>query len=238
MFCSSIKTFYSGKHATEPEIFRPPGMRGAAEIAMPDAQQETAQFHDFLRAFLHEHTAFLKKVLRVYVLRMGLVSGENVSVMVDEIFQDTILQIMTHSERFMSVQEPRAWFLAVAGNLLKRRRARQIRRERFEVLTSELALGTQALNEAELLDGLTGTLAEGPEKDLESREQVEEMLALVSPDDARVLGLSILHDLDAQRVAGQLGISLNATRVRLHRALQRLRQAWSQRENHQPEERR
>lgn len=74
---------------------------------MPDAQQETAQFHDFLRVFLHEHTAFLKKILRVYVLRMGLASGENVSVMVDEIFQDTILQIMTHSERFMHVQEPR-----------------------------------------------------------------------------------------------------------------------------------
>jgi DNA-directed RNA polymerase specialized sigma24 family protein len=78
----------------------------------------------------------------------------------------------------------------------------------------------------------------GPEKTLESREQVEEMLALVSPDDARVLSLTILHDLDAKHVAGHLGISLGATRVRLHRALRRLRLAWTQSEASGRDERR
>ena len=70
----------------------------------------------------------------------------------------------------------------------------------------------------------------GPEQTFESREQVQEMLALVSPDDAEVLRLALLHELDSQGLADYLGVSVGTARVRLHRALRRLRKAWKQRE--------
>ncbi|MBX3061605.1 MAG: hypothetical protein KF726_01440 [Anaerolineae bacterium] len=48
-------------------------------------------------------------------------------------------------------------------------------------------------------------------------------MALVSVEDARLLKLAVLHDLDGDELAQELGITAGAARVRLHRALRRLR---------------
>jgi DNA-directed RNA polymerase specialized sigma24 family protein len=54
------------------------------------------------------------------------------------------------------------------------------------------------------------------------------MLALVAPEDQRVLRLAILADFQRETLARELGISPVAARVRLHRALNRLRSAWQE----------
>lgn len=205
-------------------------------LEMTDPSLNSNQFDQFLRAFLQEHTVFLKQILAVYVQRMHVAYGETVQVVVDEVFQDTLLEIIVHGERFMAVQEPRAWFLAVTMNVLKRRRAKRARRERFEVMVSDLAANSETSSETDLLDQLASGSAASPEQALEASEQARELLSLVSLEDARVLKLSVLQDLDSTTVAGQLGVSPQAARVRLHRAVHRLRQAWQGDKINQQEE--
>lgn len=205
---------------------------------MADVSSDPNQTDEYLYAFLLEHTTALKQILRVYVLRMGLVGNENVNMVADEIFQDTMVEIITHRQRFLDAQQPRAWFLAVALHILQRRRVHLAKRNRFEVLFSDLFSSAEIPNEEELLERLVGPSATSPEHLLEARERVGEILALVSSEDAHVLNLTILHDLDSRTIAHHLGVSLEAARVRLHRALRRLRKAWHRHETHQQEERR
>lgn len=197
---------------------------------MPDAQFDDRAINEYIQHFLQEHTASLKKILCAYVLRMGLATGENVRLVADEAFQDAVLEVVAHGERFMSIDQPRSWFLVVAANILKRKRASFARRYRFEVLVSDLAVGSQTLSEADILEQLTISSTPGPEQIFEAREQAREMLALVSPEDALVLRLALFHELDTQSIARELEVSPGAARVRLHRAVKRLRKAWLQRE--------
>lgn len=210
----------------EPDIES--GKRNA--IVTPEEQVDTAAINASIQSFLQEHAASLKKILCAYVLRMGLARGENVRLVADEAFQDAMLEVMAHGERFVSMAQPRSWFLAVAANILKRKRASFARRYRFEVLVSELVAETSQFSEADVLEQITVSTAPGPEQSFESREQVQEMLSLISPEDAEVLRLALLRELDTESIARELGVSNGAARVRLHRALKRLRKAWNERE--------
>lgn len=202
-----------------------------------DAQDTPNEGSEYMRLFLQEHTASLKKILCVYVLRMGLARGEAARLVTDEVFQDTVVEVMAHSKRFMSIEQPRPWFLAVAINVLKRKRASFARRYRFEVLMSDLVADADAPDEADFWEQIAISAGPGPEQLFESHQQVEEMLALVSPDDAKVLRLVLFDDLAFPALAERLGVSIGAARVRLHRALKRLRKVWIQQQEHERKER-
>lgn len=197
---------------------------------MPEEPIDDIAIKEYMQRFLQEHTSALKKILCTYVLRMSLARGENVRLVADEAFQDAVLVAMAQGERFARMEQPRSWFLAVAANILKRKRASFARRYRFEVLVSDLSASSSALSEAEVLEQIADTSAPGPEQSFETREQVRELLAMVSPEDSLVLTLALLHELDTQSLARELGISAGAARVRLHRALKRLRKAWNEQE--------
>ncbi|HEY0754367.1 MAG TPA: sigma-70 family RNA polymerase sigma factor [Ktedonobacteraceae bacterium] len=199
---------------------------------MPEEPIDDLAIKEYMQHFLQEHTSSLKKILCTYVLRMGLARGENVRVVADEAFQDAMLVALAQGQRLMQMEQPRSWFLAVAANILKRKRASFARRYRFEVLVSDLAssASSSTLSEAELLEQVTSSSFPGPEQTFEAREHVRELLGLVSPEDGQILTLALLHELDTQGLARELGVSAGAARVRLHRALQRLRKAWNERE--------
>jgi RNA polymerase sigma-70 factor (ECF subfamily) len=197
---------------------------------MPDEPIDDLATREYIQRFLQEHTGSLKKILCTYVLRMGLARGENVRLVADEAFQDTVLVALAQGARFTQMEQPRSWFLAVAANILKRKRASFARRYRFEVLVSDLSATPSAFSEAEMLEQVASSNTPGPEQGFESREQVLELLGLVSREDATVLTLALLHELDTQGLARELGVSAGAARVRLHRALKRLRKAWHEQE--------
>ncbi len=202
---------------------------------MSDAQFRTGPINAYLSSFLQEHAAVLKTILAAYVLRAGLAAGSNVPLVAEEIFQDTVLQVMDLGERFLAVQQPRTWFIRVALNMIQRRRATLARRSCFEIPVSDLA-NKAGVPEEELLEQLAISLLAEPEQSFETQEQVREMLALVSAEDARLLNLMILHECDATTVGRRLGITPQAVRVRLHRALRRLRTAWNEHESQQGKE--
>jgi RNA polymerase sigma factor (sigma-70 family) len=185
-----------------------------------------------LRQFLQENSPLLLGIIRSYIVRMGLARGEAVQATAADVLHDTALEALAHADRFDPATQPRAWLLAIAANVLKRKKANAVKRHEHEVLVSDLSTHPDDINESDFFDQVIALTYPGPEQDIETREQVIEMLSLVSSEDQKVLRLSLLHDLDTSTLAQILGVTPGAARVRLHRALSRLRTAWSNHERH------
>ncbi len=180
----------------------------------------------YLQRFLQDNATHLQTILCGYVARMGLASGDSIAAVAADVFQDAVIETLAHAERFNPEMQPRAWFLAIAANILKRHRASYAKRSQFEVLLGNLTSTFQRESEQDILDRIMPSAAVGPEQMLERREGARELLALVSPEDARLLSMALIDGWDANALGSLMGITPGAARVRVHRALNRLREAW------------
>lgn len=170
-----------------------------------------------LRQFIEREGETLRGTLRLYLYRAGLPESP------DDLLNDVVVEALRHEGRFRPDGQPRAWLLGIAANLIKRRGAERARRERREPLLRDLYRGTEAsLSDDELFDWLASLTGEAQADDT---LDADALLACVSDDDRRVLTLAILRGLDGEALARELGTTPGAARVRLHRALRRLRDA-------------
>ena len=184
---------------------------------------------DLLRQFIIGESEVLLGTLRYYVLRAGLAHGHDAAPVAAELLNEVAVEALTHADRFRPSGQPMAWLLGIAANLIKRRQAEVATRDRREPLVHDLYSGAQeALSEDELFDRVASLAAGRPIADWEANEAAEAILAHVSEGDRRVLRLAVLHDLNGEALARELGIKPGAARVRLYRALSRLRKAWSE----------
>jgi len=175
-----------------------------------------------------DNVASLLGILRSYVKRMGLASSEEVPAAAVEVLQEVVLEALDHADRFNQTGQPMAWLLGIAINVIKRKKAELAKRSQRELSMSDLSLKQEEhLSESELFDQLMANSSAGPEQEIAANEQAELLLSLVSPEDQHVLMLAFLQGFEREALAQKLGISPGATRVRLHRALKRLRLAWS-----------
>ncbi len=199
-----------------------------ALIAVDDAKKQQ------LITFLTENTAPLLGTLRSYVQRMGLARGDDVPTVALEVLQEAVVEALKHADRFIPTGQPMAWLLGISVNVIKRKKAELAQRARRE--TSIAALSQQeSLSEGELFDQVASCVLAGPEQDIEANEQASSLLSLVSAEDQRLLRLTFLYDFEREALAEQLGITPVAARVRLHRALSRLRTAWRKQQMEQQE---
>jgi RNA polymerase sigma factor (sigma-70 family) len=176
---------------------------------------------------IQENMAALLGSIRLYVRRMGLTGGVDVQMVALEILQEVVVEALEHADRFSPERQPLAWLLGIAINVIKRKKVEMAKRERRELLFGRLvAQQSDDLSESDLLDQVGSSSLEGPEQALETDEQVNAMLSLVSEDDQQVLRLALIEGFKRESLAQQLGISVGATRMKLHRALSRLRAAW------------
>ena len=188
-----------------------------------------SQARRLLLAFLADQTAPLLGTFRSYVQRMDLARGQAVQAVALDVLQEVAVEALEHVERFDTERQPMAWLLGIGMNIIRRKKAEMARRSRREVTFGHLALLLPEIQgEDELLDTIAPFMLADPEQDIEANEQASLMLALVAPDDQRVLRLAILADFERDALARELGISPIAARVRLHRALNRLRSAWQE----------
>jgi RNA polymerase sigma factor (sigma-70 family) len=179
-----------------------------------------------LRHFIEEETTALLGTLQFYVVRAGLVNGQGATLAAVELLNKVVVEALEHADRFRPSGQPMAWLLGIAANLIKREQAERARRERREPLVRDLYPSLQdTLSEDELFDRLATLAATDPGKALERDDAVSAILGHVSENDQTVLRLAILYGLDGRAVAQELGIKPGAARVRLHRALNRLRDA-------------
>lgn len=199
------------------------GNQNAAEMGQGVASNRARAY---LQQFLQDNAPHLQALIGGYAVRMGLASGSNVELIAAEVFQDAVVETLAHADRFNPEMQARPWFLAIAANMLKRHRASYARRYTFEVLVGNLTHKNEAESETDVLDRILQSSAPGPEQTLAEREYVREMLSLISPDDARLLSMVLLEGWDASALGQRLGIASGTVRVRIHRALSRLRAAW------------
>lgn len=169
-----------------------------------------------LRQFIEDETPVLTRTLGVYLSRAGL------AISAGELLSEVVVEALEHEARFDPARQPRAWLLGIAANLIRRKQAELARLDRREPLARDLYPGTEPSDD-EVFDWLDAVSAVDPHLTLDGNDDVSALLARVSPEDAMVLRLAVLHGLDGAALARELGISPGAARVRLHRALERLR---------------
>jgi len=177
--------------------------------------------------FIADNTGPLLGTVRSYVQRMGLARGNEVANVAVEVLQEVVIEALDHVERFDPTRQAMAWLLGIALNVIKRKKVEAAKRQQRELSAATLrANSSEPLSEDELFDRLTARTTAGPEQELEAQEQATMMLSLVSPEDRQVLRLAFLLEFEREALAKELGITPVAARVRLHRALGRLRSAW------------
>jgi RNA polymerase sigma-70 factor (ECF subfamily) len=180
-----------------------------------------------LRRFIETETEPLLGTLRLYVMRAGLAGGQGATLAAVELLSEVTVEALEHADRFRPSGQPMAWLLGIAANLIKRKQVERAKRNRREPLVRDLVpRGQEALSEDEVFDRLAELSFADPAQDLAANQEVEAILIHVSEGDRRVLRLAVLHDLNGKDLAQALGVTPGAARVRLHRALNRLRAAW------------
>jgi RNA polymerase sigma factor (sigma-70 family) len=180
-----------------------------------------------LRQFIQGETETLLGTLRCYLVRASLADAQGVALAAVELLNEVVVEALEHADRFRSSGQPMAWLLGIAANLIKRKQAERATRNRREPLVRDLYLDAQdTLSEDELFDRLAALTVAEPALAWESNEAVSAILAHVSKTDQHILRLAVLHDLNGEELAQELGVTPGAARVRLHRALNRLRAAW------------
>lgn len=190
----------------------------------------SAETYAALQHLLQEQSAFFLGIISSYVVRMDLIRSDTVQSVALTVWQESVIEALAHTDQFARASQPRAWVLAVAANVLKRKRHELARQARYEQPISELLASTVDMQEGAFFDKIIDLTVPGPEQEVEVQEQVHEMLSLVSAEDQHILRLAILYDLDGQMLAYVLGVKQSMARSRLHRAIARLRIAWTKHE--------
>jgi RNA polymerase sigma factor (sigma-70 family) len=184
-----------------------------------------------LQDFLQKSGASLLGTIQTYVLRMGLARGAQVQEVALEVFQETIAELLAHADRFDWEAPLTPLLLGIAANVLKRRKVERAKRYQREELLSEVVRRYPNLPDEEaVLDLFMPPVTTGPAQIVETNEQVAALFALVSPEDQLVLRLAVLEGHQHTTLAQELGTTPGTARMRLHRALRRLRTAWQEQE--------
>lgn len=179
-----------------------------------------------LRTFVEEQTDSLLGTLRAYVVRAGLAGEQGANLAAVELLNEVVVEALAHADRFRPSGSPMAWLLGIAANLIRRQQAQRATRARREPLVGDLLpAGQQAISEEDLFDRLASLAAPAAGSELEAEQEVAALLARVSDDDRQVLRQAVLRGLSGRELALALGTTPGAARVRLHRALNRLRAA-------------
>ncbi len=191
---------------------------------MDDEMQQEIENYTELKAYIAEETATLRHTILLYVVKSRLAFGDSARVMADDILNDMVREALNHAHRFDPTRPPKAWLLGIAVNLIRRRQAKQISQNQREPLIRDLYPHTQAdFSDDDLFDRLSQYSSHNPERALEESQAVSDLLGLISESDQQIIRLAILDDLNGSALARRLGIAEGTARVRLHRAINRLR---------------
>ena len=135
----------------------------------------------------------------------------------EELLQDTYLEILRHLAGFRGEASFLTWAMAVARSQLHRQRRRQRR-----YAAGDEAVEFAASSFPELV-GRGGRSPEDHTHDERLRVVIDEALASLSELDRKVFVLREAEGMTAPEVARALGLSVSAVKSRLHRARALLR---------------
>lgn len=193
-------------------------MNDPTDTAVSDAETK-------LKQYLAQESEDLLKSLRLYVWRGGLAEGTAVPDKAAALLNEVVVEALNHADRFQPDRQPKAWLLGIAANLIRRRQTAVAKQMKREPLVNDLA-NPQYLTDDELFDRLTAVHTPSPEGEYEMNEMVTAVLSHLSLEEQRIITCAILLEMDGKALAQTLGLKPGTARMRLHRALNHLRQIW------------
>jgi RNA polymerase sigma factor (sigma-70 family) len=186
-----------------------------------------------VRHCLEAEAPELLRAIRMYVVKAHVADGGDIETTALEVLSRTAVEALKSPGRFDPARPPKAWLLGIAANMIKRMQRERGNVYAREVLASQMTGGPadeDGDDEGDFFERVAALSTQTPEGAVLTREAADELLTLVGPDDQRVLRLAVLGGLESSRLGQALGISPGAARVRLTRALTRLRRAYHERE--------
>ncbi|MDQ2902744.1 MAG: sigma-70 family RNA polymerase sigma factor [Chloroflexota bacterium] len=192
-----------------------------------DTAKPVTSVRNQLLAFDEGRLRSLSGIICSYVQNMGLASADKGSSIAQDILQEAFVEALAHADHFDPERQVTAWLLGIALNIIRHKKAQAAKHGQREFSFNQLSrLFAEPMSEDELLDRINPATQAGPEELVVSDDQVATLLSLVSEEDQQVLRLAFLEDFGREALAQRLGVTTGAARVRLHRALVRLRAAW------------
>jgi RNA polymerase sigma-70 factor (ECF subfamily) len=179
-----------------------------------------------LRRFIAEESESLMRTLRLYLYRAGLAHTElTMDSAASELLNDVVAEALMHENRFRADGQPRAWLLGIAGNLIRRRQVDTAKRMQREPLIRDLyQADADDLSDDDLFDRVAELADAVHEDEHGSEARIREMLQPLPAADQEVIWLALVQGLDGEAIGRAMGVKAATARVRLHRAMHRLRQ--------------
>lgn len=181
-----------------------------------------------LRRFLADQSSMdgLYGILYGYVKKANIVAPEKVQEEASELRQNVVLKALELADKYHGMGV-RPWLLRIAKNLIMQKKS-QIQRHQCVMPVSKARPQTDpTLSDEECFDLFTTRIAEERTQLADLREDLKEALACLSSEDQHILNCYLYHGFDHNEIARIQHIKPGAARTRYHRAVSRLRDAWT-----------
>jgi RNA polymerase sigma factor (sigma-70 family) len=186
------------------------------------------------RTMTISHAALLADMEQVFtearprLLRLAQLNGMSPD-MADDVVQETMMEAWRHIEQLRDPQRFHAWLDGICRNVCRRYQTPDDALHRHFSL-STLARDNETNNAADAWLVLPDPAAIDPAEEL-SRQDLATLLDRamehLSPDTRKLLEMCYLAEMPQREAALQLGLTIGALELRLHRARKQLRQVLS-----------
>jgi len=183
-----------------------------AELLERYKEGDEEAFREIVNRYRNGLYAFLKQFL-------------NQPDLVEDIFQETFLQLFTSRESFDPSRPLRPWLFTIAANKAKDALRKSQR-------TSAVPIGTMTEGDDMSFDEALNTLASNtavPYDDVErneTAEQVNDVMANMPGNLREILVLAYFHRVSYKQIADILSIPIGTVKSRLHTAVARFAKDW------------
>jgi RNA polymerase sigma factor (sigma-70 family) len=162
---------------------------------------------------------------RPHLLRLAHVNGVSPD-MAEDVVQETMMEAWRHIEKLRDPQRFHAWLDGICRNVCRRYQTPDGALHLHESL-STLARDTETKNAADASLALPDPAAIDPAEELSQRDLatlLDRAMEYLSPDTRKLLEMCYLAEIPQREAALQMGLTLGAVELRLHRARKQLRQ--------------
>ncbi len=183
-----------------------------AELFTRYAAGEEAAFREIVNRYKNGLYAFLKQFL-------------NRQDLVEDVFQETFLQLFTSRDSFDTTRPLRPWLFTIAANKAKDALRKQQR-------TAAIPIGTiaeaQEMSFDDVLNALTADTTMPYEKlqRSETASRVRQIIANMPENLREILILGYFHQFSYKQMAQILSIPIGTVKSRLHTAVARFGKDW------------
>jgi RNA polymerase sigma-70 factor (ECF subfamily) len=146
--------------------------------------------------------------------------------MADDVVQETMMEAWRHIENLRDPQRFHAWLDGICRNVCRRYHTPDGALHRLFSL-SNLAYDNETKNASDASLALPDPFAIDPAEELSQRDLatlLDHAMEYLSPDARKLLAMCYLAEIPQREAALQLGLTIGALELRLHRARKQLRQ--------------